>query len=668
MNALIARQSAQTIRSTALRRSAQRAWARSAHTESKAYSGIPFKTDNKRALAVKFILFWGGGMALPFAASWWQLRKGINSSSYPIRSPVTRAEACVAFHKEAEGLKIRLRSVYSQINAHLPISLLPPELLSRIFRHLRDDVRSVARSQRLGWATVTHVCQQWRRVALEDASLWGKISGVWLKQQWLPEVLARSKQAPIDITHHAQPSHAVFSMLTQLFPRVRTLSLLYIERINSDLQGILRSEAPSLEELTLERMESTFISLMEKKVPLDRFALFDGQAPKLRKIHLDLFRIPWICYSNLNLRHLEVHLGLGQSSGDLGSLGELVEALFESGRVLEVLILDGCLDFRMPPPHPPRTIGLPHLHSLHLRGPTSCVMHLFNLLDMPSLVELNLYFKAKDRAEVAGWPAIVPTVLSRYERADFAFRRLHLDLATFPKPTTLYASCPVPLPSQGHSLIADRVSLMVAFDDMMKGRGNWRYSIMQKACAAQSMAKLNLVKIRAVPPSFDVNAPTSGFDVKQWALLFRPYFEVTKLEVHGQNTDLLLRAMVCKFTRSDVTGVMEEQTGPHAPSQEDRDTVHVQPLLFPRLTSLSLNGVDLTETDATGSLILSNLVDSLTKFRERLGAPIKELRIRECTIPAGDVAVLESLVPTFLRDGCENLSDSEDEEGSSGSD
>ncbi|KAI0257842.1 hypothetical protein BC834DRAFT_976670 [Gloeopeniophorella convolvens] len=101
--------------------------------------------------------------------------------------------ARVALHKEAEGLKIRLRLVYTQFNALLPISLLPPELLSQAFCHLRDDVDGMAHEQHLGWAAVMHVCQQWRQVALEDALLWGKISGTWLKQQWLPEVLVRSK-------------------------------------------------------------------------------------------------------------------------------------------------------------------------------------------------------------------------------------------------------------------------------------------------------------------------------------------------------------------------------------------------------------------------------------------------------------------------------------------
>ncbi|KAI0267087.1 hypothetical protein BC834DRAFT_842778 [Gloeopeniophorella convolvens] len=531
----------------------------------------------------------------------------------------------------------------------LPISLLPPELLSRIFRHLRDDIDAV-QSPRLGWATVTHVCRRWRQVALEDASLWGKISGVWLRQQWFSEVLVRSKRVPIDLTYHTRPSHAVFSMLSRHFSRIRTLSLRDV-RNSPELQEILRSEAPRLQELTLKSMNSRFMSFIESGDQPDRFALFNGQAPKLRKIHLHTFSIPWICFTKLNLTHFIVNLGTKRDvSGALGSLDKLVEFLSESGRALEVLILDGCLNLETLPPHRPRTIELPHLHSLRLLGSSSCIVYLFNLLETPSLFKLSLHFRTKDQTDVAEWPAIVPTVLSRFERADLTFRRLSLDIAKFPSPTRIYASCDVPLPGQDHSsTAADRVSLELTFDAPMLAE-DWRHNIVQKVCAAKSMEGLNLVKIRA---------RTSGFDGGQWATLFRPCLEVTALEVHGQSTDLLLRAIMF---RSSVTDATDIQAGRHAQSQEGRGTLRVQPFLFPQLISLSLNDLNLTETVRDeNSLILSDLANSLM-FREGLETPIKELGVWNCTIPAEDAARLGRLVSEFRWDGCESLPDSEEDE------
>ncbi|KAI0258635.1 hypothetical protein BC834DRAFT_1036260 [Gloeopeniophorella convolvens] len=87
--------------------------------------------------------------------------------------------------------------------------------------------------------------------------------------------------------------------------------------------------------------------------------------------------------------------------------------------------------------------------------------------------------------------------------------------------------------------------------------------------------------------------------------------------------------------------------------------------LLMRLTSLSLNNVDFTETvEDTDSLIFPDLISSLTKCREDLETPIKELSVWNCTIPADDAARLERLVPNFRWDGDENLPDSEEDEDS----
>lgn len=50
-------------------------------TGSKKYSGIPFDYSNKRALALKFIAFWGGSFFIPFVASWYQLQKSGGGSA-----------------------------------------------------------------------------------------------------------------------------------------------------------------------------------------------------------------------------------------------------------------------------------------------------------------------------------------------------------------------------------------------------------------------------------------------------------------------------------------------------------------------------------------------------------------------------------------------------------
>ncbi|KAI0264867.1 hypothetical protein BC834DRAFT_970438 [Gloeopeniophorella convolvens] len=301
-----------------------------------------------------------------------------------IRSPSRRVEARAALHKKAEDLSIRLSLVYTQLNALLPVSLLPPELLSRIFRHIQDDANDRETSPLLGWATVTHVCRQWRQVALEDASLWGKIEGrVWHNRKWFPELLARSKQAPINFNHYSRPSGEVISMLSQHLFRIRALSLCGRE-YQPQLEGLLRSKAPILEELALESDEYGGSSLGGSAMS-EPFKLFDGQAPKLRKIHLDLFCIPWIRFPKLRLTYLEVTARADRHYfGTQDSLDQLISFLSENGQDLEVLKLHRCLHPSIPQVTQTRTIELPCLRSLHLRDSSFCIAHLFNLLAIPS--------------------------------------------------------------------------------------------------------------------------------------------------------------------------------------------------------------------------------------------------------------------------------------------
>ncbi|KAI0258880.1 hypothetical protein BC834DRAFT_671035 [Gloeopeniophorella convolvens] len=63
------------------------------------------------------------------------------------------------------------RSLYTQLNALAPVSLLPTELLARIF-HLHRNGRDYHINARIPLSsTVSHVCRHWREVALGDSSV-----------------------------------------------------------------------------------------------------------------------------------------------------------------------------------------------------------------------------------------------------------------------------------------------------------------------------------------------------------------------------------------------------------------------------------------------------------------------------------------------------------------
>jgi F-box-like len=92
-----------------------------------------------------------------------------------------------------------LRSLLTRRNALVPISLLPTEILARVFRFFVLEEPPLSGGQNLGWIRVTHVCRHWRQIALDDSSLWARIWGIPTNMKWISEMLARAMNVPLDI-------------------------------------------------------------------------------------------------------------------------------------------------------------------------------------------------------------------------------------------------------------------------------------------------------------------------------------------------------------------------------------------------------------------------------------------------------------------------------------
>ncbi|KAI0263255.1 hypothetical protein BC834DRAFT_791067, partial [Gloeopeniophorella convolvens] len=102
--------------------------------------------------------------------------------------------------KQIDDAKRGTLSMRTRRNALVPISILPPELLARIFHfHALNDPPLVD-DESLGWIVDTHVCRYWRQAALGDGSLWGDIKGFPARNRWIPEMVARSKDAPLNVS------------------------------------------------------------------------------------------------------------------------------------------------------------------------------------------------------------------------------------------------------------------------------------------------------------------------------------------------------------------------------------------------------------------------------------------------------------------------------------
>jgi hypothetical protein len=89
------------------------------------------------------------------------------------------------------------RALLTHRNALASISVLPPDVLARIFYLVALAEPPWSELQSLGWISVVHACRHCRQVALGDSSLWGGrgYSGYHTNTTWISETRAERATA-----------------------------------------------------------------------------------------------------------------------------------------------------------------------------------------------------------------------------------------------------------------------------------------------------------------------------------------------------------------------------------------------------------------------------------------------------------------------------------------
>lgn len=95
--------------------------------------------------------------------------------------------------QELLKLEDSIRVLRSRRNVLVPISQLPPEILSKIFADCVAECRESTNS--LEWIRVTHVSHHWRTVAFDCPSLWG--NPVFTRPKWTEEMLRHSNMTSL---------------------------------------------------------------------------------------------------------------------------------------------------------------------------------------------------------------------------------------------------------------------------------------------------------------------------------------------------------------------------------------------------------------------------------------------------------------------------------------
>ena len=285
-----------------------------------------------------------------------------------------------------------VRELKLRRNALSPISSLPPDVFAVIFFLLcfaRDGGIITQRDKHMRFY-LSHVCHQWREMALNQAVLWSEVDFSYLSLACTSEILARAKTVPLDLNARVPDWNtarfrAFHKQLQAHVPHAYQITInAELVRLREILGGFV-SPAPTLKRLSLisrggYRNEKT--AGWESFIP---DTLFDGFAPKLSYLFLFRLTISWTSPLLKGLRHLEIH-----RPSLSPTLVHWLDGLDRLSQ-LETLIL------LSPAPIPPQddvehrgNATLPSLTYFEIHGsPAECALALGHL-DLPALTALSI--------------------------------------------------------------------------------------------------------------------------------------------------------------------------------------------------------------------------------------------------------------------------------------
>src|SRR5712672_2236459 len=151
----------------------------------------------------------------------------LNQFQSAIRTPKARAAALATVDQDIDTAKRLILSLLTRRNMLVQISILPAEILARIFHFIAFSKHpySSTGTPMLGSVYFTHVCRRWRQVALDDPTLWTHFSNFPRNKDWISERLSRARNAPLVIELGPSMVTDTFSLFT---PHISHTSELYL--------------------------------------------------------------------------------------------------------------------------------------------------------------------------------------------------------------------------------------------------------------------------------------------------------------------------------------------------------------------------------------------------------------------------------------------------------
>jgi len=244
------------------------------------------------------------------------------------------------------------------------------------------------------WIRVTHVCHQWRQIALSYPRLWSNINITKMSPAVMAEILARSKMAPLDLVAvttnwDLERSDALWRQLEAHIPHTRHLN------VKGDLEAALErlvSSAPILRSLSLSHGNDIFLS-PEADIP---DTLFNRTTPRLIHLNLHNCDISWKSSLLRGLQTLDIYRSSQEGRPELE---DWLDALNEMSQ-LEMLRLRHATPIASPDtpfisaPH--NTVTLPFLTQFGIAAcARDCALALAHLV-LPTLTSLGVTAESYD--------------------------------------------------------------------------------------------------------------------------------------------------------------------------------------------------------------------------------------------------------------------------------
>jgi hypothetical protein len=541
-----------------------------------------------------------------------------------------------------------VRSLLTRRNALVPISFLPPEILSWVFHLLVLAEPPLSGRRSLGWIRVTHVCRHWRQIALDDSSLWAKICGIPMNTKWISEMLARAKNAPLDIEFKpiTRSSPEAFLMIPPHIFHTRQLRLHGLSLLHFNLvREIYSREAPALEHFELVAAYSPL-----PFPDLGGNMLFKGRSPRLRTFSLSQVVIPWSIIPRGQLTQLKIACP-NEGVYSPGDLSQLIDLLVNCP-ALEILALDFCLPSQLTEfPHG-RTVHLSNLSRLRLCGSTSRIMNMLKMLKLPSSTTLHLNCTSKITSIHNDLEGPILAIISAHFQspAPVEFKSLTV---TVQRHSLNIAASTFPSTLQDHQIqnfegdVVGNAELVLSFDTLSKP-GHSR-DLLEQACKMLPISNLDFISTTA----------NSMISIN-WVELFSRCTNVTTMRAIGHGTS----GFVLDLTAPTVTDAGSNKGGKR--KHDKRESTLVQPFstavhahaaIFPKLKFLELAELNFFDSFAVSAILFDDLERGLQQRMATSGVPLKLLRVSDCTISIKHVNDLEKLVQDFQWDGNEGSID-----------